>query len=191
MRTKKAKLPMRKKTPLKTALRRSPFLLLEVMIAFGILALSAIPLVYPHLYILKEERALILELEVDLAAQNLIVDMLTELHENRIPFRLIEEGGVFELTKEKVSKAGIPQEVVERAFVRFDEKHKPKKPSSSTLYHVKAALHILYSPLYQEKIRRKEASFPFSFLALRKAPKSGANDEEPADQGNRESDEKK
>lgn len=161
------------------------------MIAFGILALSAIPLMYPHLLILKEERALILELDVDLAAQNLIADLIAELHEMRVPFRLIEDDGVYEMTKDKVSKAGISPEAIERVFVRFEQKHKPKNPSSSTLYSVKGTLHILYSPLYQERIRRKEASFSFSFLALRKVPQSGGNEEESAGKDKEASDEKK
>lgn len=171
---------MSQKLLLRATFRRFPFLLLEVMIAFGILAISAIPLIYPHLLILKEERALILELDVDLAAQNLITDLIAELHENRVPFRLIEDDGVYEMTKEKVSKAGVPPEAVERAFVRFEQKHKPKNPSSSTLYYVKGTLHILYSPLYQERLRRKEASFLFSFLAFRKVPQTDGKDEESA-----------
>ncbi|CRX37412.1 hypothetical protein [Estrella lausannensis] len=162
----------------KRPFRRLPFLLLEVMIAFGILALSAIPLVYPHLLILKEERALILELDVDLAAQNLIVDLLTELHENRVPFRLIEDEGIFEMNKEKISKAGITPEAIEKVFVRFTENHKPKPPKSSTLFYVKGTLHILYSPLYKERIRRNEATYTFSFLALRKVPEVSGRDEE-------------
>lgn len=161
----------------KAAVRRSPFLLLEVMIAFGILALSAIPLVYPHLMILKEERALIHELEMDFAAQNLIGDLLVELHENRVPFRLIEDAGAFELAKTKWVSVGIPEEALERAFVSFEEKHKPKEPSSSTLYIVKAALHLVYAPAYKERAKRSEMSYPFSFIVLRKLPQTGSPSE--------------
>jgi hypothetical protein len=130
--------------------RRRPFLLLEVMIAFGILSLAAIPLIYPHLMILKEERALIQEMNIDFIAKEMIADFLVDLYDNKTPITLIESKGTQEAP---------PNPLFEKAFFEIDERHKPQKPDDYVLYKVEAKLTII--------TKTKTAVYPFNFIIER------------------------
>ena len=149
---------------------RRGFLLLEVMIAFGLLAISSIPLIYPHLMILKEERILIEELNFEMAAKNVIACIIVDLYENAVPFNLIETQGVLEVPKEKLLSGGFPEGTLERAYVTFEQKHKPKEPAAITLYNVDAFLNITYSASTKERFRKEGAKYPFSFNVERVRP---------------------
>lgn len=152
------------RVPIKKSRRN--YLLLEVMIAFAILAIAAIPLIYPHLMILKEEKVLIEELNFDLAAKNLITGLIVDLYENNVPFNLIEDKGTLEVPVDKL--AGFPPGAIERAYFKFDdEQHKPHEPAKETLYNVDAHLHLIYSPLYKERLRREDSKYPVSFNVMR------------------------
>ena len=158
-------------------IKRSSFLLLEVMIAFSILAISAIPLIYPHLMILKEERALIDELNFDFYAKNLIGGLLVDLYENSVPFNVIEDRGTLEVTKEKMLNAKIPEGSLERAYYTFEQKHKPKGPATKKLYNVNARLHLIYSQSYKERLQKEEAVYPVSFNIERVFQEKGEENE--------------
>jgi hypothetical protein len=139
-------------------MRKSPFLLLEVMIAFGILALAAVPLIYPHLMILKEERAIIKEMNRDFAARNLIAGLLVDLYENNISLKLIEEHGTLEVSKEKLEAVGIPEGALSRAYFQFDGRRKPPKDyENHALHKVDAELNLI-------GLDNKKATYPVSFL---------------------------
>jgi len=131
-------------------MNKKPFLLLEVMIAFGVLSLAAIPLIYPHLMILKEERALIQEMNLDFVAKELIADFLVDLYDNTTPIKLIESKGTQEVP---------PNPLFEKAFFEIDEHHKPQKPDNYVIYHVEAKLTII--------TKAKTAVYPFNFIVER------------------------
>lgn len=56
--------------------KRNNYLLLEVLIAFTIVALALLPILEPHLEMLRQEKVFIREVEADRVAQLLYADLL-------------------------------------------------------------------------------------------------------------------
>src|SRR5437868_1820742 len=67
------------------------YLLLEVVLAFFLLALCALPLFYPHGYMLKEEREFVHQIEFNRAADLIFASLVEKLYRNEIPWEEIEE----------------------------------------------------------------------------------------------------
>lgn len=61
-----------------------PFTLLEVLIAFLLIAVAVIPLLAPYPAMFKQQKQFIQELEVDRLANILFVDLLAKIHKNEI-----------------------------------------------------------------------------------------------------------
>ena len=72
--------------------QRRPILLLEVIIAFALVALCALPLIYPHVFILRSEKTFVSTVELDHFVNLLFVDRLQKLFQNEIPWEDIERG---------------------------------------------------------------------------------------------------
>lgn len=73
-------------------LRRRPIMLLEVLIAFALIVLCALPLIYPHVFILRSEKKFVSTVELDHFVNLLFVNMMQKLYQNEIPWSVIEEG---------------------------------------------------------------------------------------------------
>lgn len=61
---------------MKGRVKRNSYLLLEVLIAFTIVALALLPILEPHLEMLRQEKVFIREVEADRVAQLLYADLL-------------------------------------------------------------------------------------------------------------------
>jgi hypothetical protein len=85
---------------------RRPFLLLEVMIAIVLVALCAIPLLYPHFYMLKEERNVSDTIELQRLVNQFHVEILEQLHKNEIDWKHIENEISGPLESEQLNKIG-------------------------------------------------------------------------------------
>ena len=71
---------------------KRPILLLEVLVAFFLIVVAIFPLVGPHVFIYKSQRQFIDKIGLDRVVNEIYVDVLTELHENRIYlFDILEE----------------------------------------------------------------------------------------------------
>jgi len=84
--------------PLSTAVSRIKFqrinrryvMLLEVLIAFVLIVFCALPLIYPHVFILRSEKQFVATVELDHFVNLLFVDTLEQLYLNEIPWGAIE-----------------------------------------------------------------------------------------------------
>ena len=65
-------------------------LLLEVLISFAIIALCILPLLYPHVYILKSQQEMIRTVELDHVVNLIYASTLEKLYLNQIPWDTIE-----------------------------------------------------------------------------------------------------
>lgn len=81
---------------------RRPFLMLEVLIAFALVLLSAIPLIYPHVSMIKAQHELINKININHSANLIYVSLLEKLHKNEIPLIEIESGKIFNLEQENL-----------------------------------------------------------------------------------------
>jgi len=65
-------------------IRKQTFLLLEVLIAFALVVLCILPLIYPHVAILRSEKAFISTVELDHLVSLLYADCLVKLYKKEI-----------------------------------------------------------------------------------------------------------
>lgn len=72
-------------------IRKSHFLMLEVLIALAIVAVCILPLLAPQAEILKQQKKFIQTMSVDHAVNLLYVDVLDQLQHNSIPWQAIKE----------------------------------------------------------------------------------------------------
>ena len=81
----------RKKKPFQRIVKL-PIILLEVLIAFALIALCILPLIYPHVFILRSENKFISTVELDHFVNLLYADTLQKLYQNDISWQDIENG---------------------------------------------------------------------------------------------------
>lgn len=115
--------------------RRRPIVLLEILIAFALVALCILPLIYPHVFILRSEKRFISTVELDHFVNLLYADRLQRLYQNEIPWQDVENG------KELPIDASILESMKYSGNLPFlgtyqfvDIRHKPRKPEDRTVY---------------------------------------------------------
>lgn len=96
-----------KKTRLHSLTKRA-FTLLEVLIAFSLVVLCVLPLIYPHSYIFKETKQFVNEIHLDRHVGALHADLLNHLYQQKIAWEEIERSGPFPITEELLKSAKIP-----------------------------------------------------------------------------------
>lgn len=112
---------------------KRPILLLEVLIAFFFIVIAIFPLVGPHVFIYKSQREFIDKIGLDRVVNEIYVNVLTELHENRIPLYSILEERIFEIEPEQMRKLPF------KGIYSFKESKKKKDPKTGrTLYIIQA-----------------------------------------------------
>ncbi len=108
-------------------IHKRPVLLLEVMIAIALIVMAAIPLIYPHLYLLKAQRHFMSKVELDHAVNLLYVDLLEQMYENKVSWTSIISKNEFKVEKQDFRRIGYTKPVPFKGAYRFtDSIHKPK-----------------------------------------------------------------
>lgn len=113
---------MKKKTKIKI-IRKRHILLLEVLIAFALIVMCILPLLSPHAFILKTQRTLINEVELDHQVNLLYAGIVEKLYWNEISWDAIVNQTEFPL------ETTLPY----RGTWRFGEP-KRKKPNDEAPY---------------------------------------------------------
>jgi hypothetical protein len=127
--------------------------LLEVIISFAIIALCILPLIYPHIFILKSERKFIAAVELDHLASRLYADRLQKLYQNDIPWQQIESGQAMPIDASMLHDAGYIETLPYTGTYRFVKVlQKPKKPVDKSAYLFQLEFIFIERPeLFQEK----------------------------------------
>ena len=82
------------------------FLLLEVLIAFALVVLAVLPLVYPHYYIYQQQRAFIDKIDLDIAVNLIYVKLMERLYKNEIPWTNIHSDREFPIDESFLEQVG-------------------------------------------------------------------------------------
>lgn len=82
-------------------------LLLEVLIAFALVALCIFPLIAPHVFILKAQYQFNTKVALDQSAAKIYTHILEKAYKREIPWRAIEEKQIFTIDDDFLRKAGI------------------------------------------------------------------------------------
>ena len=113
---------------------KRPILLLEVMIAMALIVMAAIPLIYPHLYLLRSQRGFIDKIHLDHAVNRHYVTLLEKLYQNQIPFAAIVNEQEFPLPADELYTAGEERLLPFTGHFRFKaRRYKPKNDPDALL----------------------------------------------------------
>ena len=139
------------------SLVRRPILLLEVLIAFALVALCAIPLIYPHVAIFKEEKKFISVIELDHAVNLLFANRLEKLYLHEISCEEVETGRENPSDDLMLKESGYIGSLPYKGTYKFVEvRHKPENQSEDAVY--------LYKLIFEFVPKmKKEKVQPFSY----------------------------
>lgn len=146
-------------------------LLLEVIIALMLVALCVIPLLVPHVYLLKQQQRFLDEVELDNMVNLLYSDVIVRLYANEIPWGDISSrrgdktGTVFEINDDMIAKAGYNKFLPFKGTYWFEEeKRKPKKEGPFTYY----LLNLYFKFSYENpKITKEPLVYKYNVFLLR------------------------
>lgn len=114
---------------------RRPVILLEVLIAFALVALCVLPLIYPHVFILRSEKKFIATVELDHLVNHMFADILQKLYQNEIPWQDIESGREIPIDETWLEHLGYKQMLPFTGTYQFIKaRQKPDKPAEVTAY---------------------------------------------------------
>lgn len=122
-------------------IKRRPFLLLEVLIAFVFVVSAFFPLIYPHFYIYQQQRQFINKIEIDLAVNEFYGAILVQLQRNQIAWQLIEEKHVFTVDEQFWRQLGYEKNIPFVGTYQFSVA-KQKKNDRYGLYQVELTLTV-------------------------------------------------
>jgi len=169
---KKNTLLLQKFNNLQLTLIRRPFLMLEVLIAFALIVLCALPLIYPHIGMIKAQKELINKSSLNHFVNLQYVTILEKLHRNEIPLNDIENGKIFSIDQENLKEIpGYKVQGYTATFQFIKQRHKARNDQGFTVYL--ATLQLKFTP----KKGDKPLSYEYEvFFGSKK--QIAANDEE-------------
>lgn len=110
-------------------------LLLEVVIALALVALSVIPLLAPQAFILYRQQRLMNEIHLDHIVNLLYADIILQLYKNDILWNDLVNSTPHEVDSTTLKRVGYDKNIPFKGFYQFKEKkHKPKKESPYTIH---------------------------------------------------------
>lgn len=101
-------------------------MLLEVMISFALVVLCALPLIYPHTFILRAQKEFIQEIELDHYVNIHYAELVESLYKNQVSWDVVSGKSTLPLKPPKLPYTGT---------LRFEEK-KQKQDSDNPSYTV-------------------------------------------------------
>lgn len=146
-------------------LKNRPFLLLEVLIALTLVALCLLPLVSPHIMIIKEERNFISVLEADRMANLIFANIVQEMYDHRIPWELLQSSTDKEVTADMLQGINLPQGWPWRPFWRIRPLRSKgeKEKVAYFLYRIE----VIFEPLTNDV---QPLRFPYSLFVAKTGP---------------------
>lgn len=143
-------------------------LLLEVLIAFVIVVLCILPLIYPNMYILQSEQEMIHTVELDHIVNLVYADTLEKLYLNEIPWESIIQSKAIPINAEVIKNCGFGCPSPYTGTMTFTEmKHKPKKIEDKALYLFKITFEFTKPPR-NKKFEEKPKKYDFELVIERR-----------------------
>lgn len=141
-------------------------LLLEVLIAFALIVMCIIPLLYPHTFILKEQKQFIHRIELDHVVNLLLADITERLYLNEIPWNDIANKTVFQIEETELRRINYSRSLPFKGSYQFGETiHKPKGEAAYSLYLL--TLDITFTPEPPSKHKKEEYVYHYDIFLVR------------------------
>lgn len=140
------------------SLRRRHQSLLEVLIAFALIALCVLPLIYPHVAIYKAQNKFVHRLELDHAVNLLYGKVMEKLYMNTISWADLTQT-TFPIDEGVLKEAQYDKPLYYTGSYNFTEhppRFKPKDPGPYSLYLYKLTFNFVPNELAKEPSKIKE-----------------------------------
>ena len=105
----------------RTTVQKRRLTILEVLIAFFLVVVCLLPLVFPHTAIYLAQQEFIQTIACDRIAGFVFLDVLEKLHKNEIPWEDIKNGTVFSIPDQLLVEHAAPFKGTYRFFPRKDK----------------------------------------------------------------------
>lgn len=116
-------------------IQRRCILLLEVLIAFALIVLCILPLIYPHVFILRSEKKFVATVELDHVVNLLYANILQKLYQNEIAWSDIENGTKIPIDASLLETVGYKQELPFEGSYHFTLlRQRPRSAADVTAY---------------------------------------------------------
>ncbi len=141
------------------------FLLLEVLIAFTLVVMAFLPMLYPHYYLLRAQREFIHKVDLDHLVNLAYADVTERLYRNEIPFFDLLGGRQFFIDDALLKRVGMDNQLPYKGTYKFSEKiHKPRKdePVAYSLYLIN-----LDFKFEKEKPAKEVIDYHYKFFVVR------------------------
>lgn len=149
-------------------LQKRPILLLEVMIAIALIVLAAIPLIYPHVYLLRAQSYFLEKVELDHVVNLHFVDLLEQLYLNKVPWGGVVNGQEFTFSDDTLSEMGYKRPLPFKGNYRFKVKNfKPKGESESPLTLYLLDLDYSFYPKTQTPDKKNQLNYHYNLFVVR------------------------
>lgn len=146
--------------------KRHPAILLEVLIAFALIALCVLPMIYPHVYILRSEKKFIATVELDHYVNLLYADRLQKLYQNEIPWQDIENGKEMPIDSQLLEAVGYKGDLPFTGFYKFIKiVQKPKKEADRAVYIFQLEFIFVAKPGYflEKDLKEKNPKITYTY----------------------------
>lgn len=158
--------------------RRVPFLLLEVMIAFLLMALCLVPLLQPHYAMLQSDLMVLEESKIERVVQKLYADFLIKLYRGEITWADIDhhDTPVRIHSIDPIMLEGLPYNVTYLLRIapytgkKKGEYSKGKPSKTSRDHHPNHLLEIIYTFSPQDTGFRETQAFSFRPFSKKNPP---------------------
>jgi len=150
---------------------RRYMMLLEVMIAFALVALCILPLIYPHVAIYRAQRQFERKVQLDHAVNLLYGEVVQRLYLNRIPWDQLLHAS-FPVDEAMLTNAGVdPTQYSYVGNYRFTEElHKPKKPAPYSVW----LLNLTFRFVPKEKTSAEPLEYEYEVFIVRDLNNAGS-----------------
>jgi len=151
---------------MKFKVRKRPFLLLEVMIAIVLIALSVIPLIYPHVFILTEQKKFVHRIELDHVVNLIFADIVEQMYRNELSWNQVFEGTKEAITAEHLRRVQYEKSFPFKGEYWFEETdHKPLEDSLRKLYLLN--LNLIFVPETTKEKDPKPLTYQYKLFVIR------------------------
>jgi hypothetical protein len=156
--------------------------LLEVLIAFALVAMCVLPLIYPHVAMLKSQNAFIRKVELDHTVNLIYARVLEKLYANTIPWGELGQT-VFPVDNALLNE--IPYQkpfyfIGSYNFFEVPPRFKPKDPGDYSLYLYKLTFNFLpveYAKASDEVKKKQALKYQYDVFVVRDLRKPGTEGE--------------
>lgn len=142
--------------------KRRCIALLEVLIAFALIVLCVLPLISPHLLILKSERQLVQLVELDHIVNLLFANRLEKLYQNKIPWEEIKNSREVPVDESLLQEIGYSGKLPFVGFYRFiEEKHKNSSEAAEKAAYL---FKLIFSFSKPKDVKETEKKLEYTYL---------------------------